>query len=330
MKPMETRELGRSGIRCGRIGLGCATFGREIPEEQAFEIMDHAVERGITLFDTAEAYGGGQARIYRKNQFGVEDEREVSGEMHSSEKIIGRWLTSRRGARERITLLTKVTTGFNPEHVRAALEASLERLQTNVIDLYLYHQFDSKTPFDEAAAAADEGVRRGLVRAAGCSNYSASQLRTALDQSRSRGLARFEAIQSNYNLAVRDIESELLPLTKSEAVGVISYSPLGAGFLSGKYTGDRAAFPKGTRFDVIPGHADIYFNERNFRVVENLRALAERTGIPQVRLAMAWVFQNPGIDVVLVGARSTAHLDNAIAAMDTPFEPAWLSEMNSW
>lgn len=326
---METRELGRSGLRCGRVGLGCATFGREIDEAQAFRIMDQALERGITLFDTAEAYGGGQARLYRKNQFGVEDEREVSGEMHSSEKIIGRWLRA-RNARKHIVLLTKVTVDFRPEHVRTALAASLERLQTDVIDLYLYHQFDAKTPLAEAAAAADEGVRGGLVRAAGCSNYSGAQLEAALNESRSRELARFEVIESNYNLAVRDIESDLLPLTRRESVGVLSYSPLGAGFLTGKYTPDRGAFPKGTRFDVIPGHADVYFNERNFRVVENLRELAERTGIPAERLAMAWVFQNAGIDVVLVGARTAAHLDNAIAAVETACDPAWLSEMNSW
>ena len=326
---MQTRELGKSGLRCGRIGLGCATFGREIGEEQAFQIMDYAVEQGITLFDTAEAYGGGQARAYRKNQFGVADEREVSGEMHSSEKIIGRWLRS-RGARDRVVLLTKVTTDFRPEHVRAALAASLERLQTDVIDLYLYHQFDAKTPLAEAADAAAEGVSLGLVRAAGCSNYPAEQLAAALQESRARGLARFEVIQSNYNLAVRDIESAVLPLTRREAVGVVSYSPLGAGFLTGKYTSDRGAFPKGTRFDVIPGHADVYFGERNFRVVENLRALADRTGIPAVRLAMAWVFQNEGIDVVLVGARTISHLDNAMVALETALDLGWVTEMNSW
>src|SRR4051794_13295484 len=160
---MEIRELGKSGIAASRIGLGCTTFGREIDQEQAFRIMDHAVELGIRLFDTAEAYGGGEAREYRKRHLGVDDAREVGSEMHSSEKIIGRWFKSRGRPRE-ITLLTKVTSNFTPAHVRQALSASLERLQTDFIDLYLYHQFDSGTPEDEAAAAADECVRDGLAR----------------------------------------------------------------------------------------------------------------------------------------------------------------------
>src|SRR5262245_61449379 len=133
---MEQRTLGKSGIRAGRLGLGCTTFGREISEDTAFRIMDHAIEHGITLFDTAEGYGGGQARLYRKNQLGVEDEREVSGEMHSSEKIVGRWMRA-RGARKNVVLLTKVSTNFSRQHVREALSASLDRLQTHVVDLYL-------------------------------------------------------------------------------------------------------------------------------------------------------------------------------------------------
>lgn len=326
---METRRLGRSRVACGRIGLGCATFGREIGEEEAFRIMDYAVERGINLFDTAEAYGGGQARQYRENHLGVKDEREVSGEMHSSEKIIGRWLRS-RGARQQIVLLTKVTINFTRDHVREALQASLERLQTGFVDFYLFHQFDPQTPVEEAVAAADECVRSGLARAAGCSNYNGAQLRTALDASRSLGLAHFDVIESNYNLAIRDIESDVLPIAQEESLGVITYSPLGAGFLTGKYSADRSAFPKGTRFDVIPGHADVYFSERNFRVVEALRSLSELTGTPAVRLAIGWVLQNRSVDVVLAGARTTAHLDSAIAALDMPFEAAWLEQMRSW
>ncbi|MFN7919939.1 MAG: aldo/keto reductase [Bryobacteraceae bacterium] len=320
---METRTLGKSGLRCGRIGLGCATFGREIDQDQAFRIMDHAVEHGISLFDTAEAYGGGQARAYRKNQFGTEDEREVSGEMHSSEKIVGRWIRS-RGARDKIVLLTKVTANFTPAHVREALAASLERLQTDVIDLYLYHQFDANSPVAEAAEAADEGVRRGFVRAAGCSNYTGAQLTAALDEARARSFARFEVVENNYNLAIRDIETDLLPVTQRESIGVITYSPLGAGFLTGKYTADRNAFPKGTRFDVIPGHADVYFSDHNFAVVENLRKASEQSGIPATKLAMAWVLRNPSVDVVLVGARTIAHLDNALSALELADLPSAL------
>ncbi len=317
---METRLLGKTQIRASRMGLGCATFGREIAEDEAFRIMDHAVENGITLFDTAEAYGGGQARLYRKNSLGVEDEREVSGEMHSSEKIVGRWLRA-RNARDKITLLTKVTFGFTREHVREALAASLERLQTSRIDLYLYHQFDVNSTYEQAAEAANDCLASGLVGAMGCSNYSGPQLEQALKH------GRFEVIESNYNLAAREIEADVLPVAAREQVGVITYSPLGAGFLTGKYTPDRGTVPKGTRFDVIPGHIDVYFHERNFQMVERLRALSERVNLPMAQLATAWAFRNPQVDTVLVGARTTRHLDNALTAMATEFDPSWIREL---
>ncbi len=301
------RELGRSGIRTGRFGIGGATFGREIGEEDSFRILDHCFERGIRLIDTAEAYGGGQARDYRRRVLGVDDIRETTGEMHSSEKIVGKWMES-RGVRNEVVLLTKVTTNFTLEHVREALDASLERLRTDRVDLYLYHSFDAATPVEEAAAAMKEAVASGRARAGGCSNYSAEQLRAAARHGRP-----FEVVEANYNLCVRDIEAELLPLAAAERIGVITYSPLAAGFLMGKYAPGGEA-PKGSRFDVIPGHADIYCNERNFAISERLGKEAAERGIPRWRLAMAWVLSNPAVDAMLIGARSTGQVDNALQA----------------
>lgn len=236
-----------------------------------------------------------------------------------------------RGARNQITLLTKVTTNFTIEHVQEAMTASLERLQTDRVDLYLYHQYDTNTAGTvEAAEAIDAVVRAGQARFAGCSNYNGAQLEASLTMSRERSLNRFEVIESNYNLAIRDIEEDVLPLTQRESIGVLTYSPLGAGFLTGKYSGDRNAFPKKTRFDVIPGHADVYFSERNFRVIHELRAMSERTGIPTVQLAMSFVFQNPVVDVVLVGARHSGHLDNAIVALNQPVPTELIEEMRTW
>jgi len=169
LRPKEERLLGRTGISIPRIGLGCATFGREIDEDASFAIMDYAAEHGITLFDTAEAYGGGQAREYRRTKLGVDDQREVNGEMHSSEKIIGRWLRS-RGCRQDIILVTKVTTNFTTAHVREAPDASLERLQTDFVDVYLFHQFDPKTPAEDGVAALNEVAQSDKARAVGCSN----------------------------------------------------------------------------------------------------------------------------------------------------------------
>jgi aryl-alcohol dehydrogenase-like predicted oxidoreductase len=194
----------------------------------------------------------------------------------------------------------------------------------------MFHSFDPQTPLEESLKAMMEAVRRGKVRALGCSNFTADQLVSALEVSQRLGLPRMEAIQPNYSLAARDIEHDLLPLCRKEQVAAITYSPLGAGFLSGKYTTDRDAFPKGSRFHVIPGHADVYFTERNFRVVEQLRKKSEVTGIPLVRLAMGWVLHNPDVTSTLVGARTIAHLDNALMAMEMDFPQEWMAEMDGW
>lgn len=321
---MEQRTLGKSAIRVSRLGLGTATFGREISEEESFRILDYSFEKGIRLIDTAEAYGGGQARDYRKNHLGVDDVREVSGEMHSAEKIVGRWLKA-RGVRNETVLLTKVTTNHTRDHVREALEASLERLQTDFTDLYLYHSYDAKTPAAEAVASMQAVLATGRVKAGGVSNYTGAQLAAALEAGRA-----FEVIESNYNLAIRDIESDVLPLCARESVGVITYSPLGAGFLMGKYTPDRGSLPKGTRFDVIPGHCDVYFSDTNFRRVEKLKELSDRTGVPVAHLATSWVLQNPQVDSVLIGARTIAHVETALAAAALTFEPGWMAEIRAW
>ena len=319
--------LGRSGLKVSRLGLGCATFGREIDEECAFALMDFALDHGITLFDTAEAYGGGQARVYRREKLGVDDSREVSGEMHSSEKIVGRWLRA-RGARDQITLVTKVTTNFTREHVREALEASLERLQTNWVDLYLYHRYDPSVTAEDANDAMNTVIEAGLARAGGCSNYTAGQLEAALDASRTGRATRFEAVEFGYNLI--QSENDLFTVAQREDLGILAYSPLAAGFLSGKYTAQRELVPKGSRFDVIPAHADVYFSERNFRRVDQLHRLARHAGIPALRLAMAWVLDNPAVTTVLVGARSKEHLMNALEAEQTAFKAEWLREIAAW
>lgn len=319
--------MGRSPVKVSRLGLGCTTFGREISEQDAFALMDFSLAHGITLFDTAEAYGGGQAKAYRRDRLGIDDIREVSDEMHSSEKIIGRWFKA-RGTRDQITLVTKVTRDFTRAHVRAALEASLTRLQTDHVDLYLYHSYDASTPVDEAASALDAVIRAGLTRAAGCSNHSGPQLQALITASQQLGLNRPEAIQLPYNLV--QSTHDAFEVVREQHIGVMAYSPLAAGFLTGKYTPDRASVPKGTRFDVIPAHADIYFNERNFRRVTQLHDLARRVGVPALQLAMAWVLQNPLVTNVLVGARTTAHLENALAAQSISFDPSWQREIAAW
>ena len=324
---LEKRQLGRSEIYLSRLGLGCVTFGREIDEKTSCQLMSAALDFDVKLFDTAEAYGGGQARQYRRNTMGVDDCREVTSEMHSSERIIGRWM-KRNGNRSQVLLQTKVTTNFTKQHIQEAIDASLERLQTDWIDLYLFHSFDAKTPLEEGLEALTRAVERGKIRVAGCSNFSAAQLRESLATSSSRGIQRVEEVQPAYSLVDRRIESELLPLCAQEQIGVVTYSPLAAGFLSGKY--QCSSIPKGSRFDVIPGHTDIYFTDQKFAVVEKLRQKSAEIGYPMTLLALGWVLNKPGITSVLVGASKLSHLENAVRATEMDFPDEWMREMDAW
>lgn len=326
---MEHRKLGRTDTSLSFIGLGCVTFGREIDEDASTAVLDDAVERGINWLDTAEAYGGGNARTYRRDVLKVDDVRETSDIMGSSEIIIGNWMKA-RGCRNDVVICSKVSSGNSPENIARALQVSLERLQVDCVDIYELHSPDETVPIAESLAALDEEVSAGRIGTVGCSNFNAAQLREALDASASEGYARFEVVQPPYNLADPGAQDELFPLCRREEVGVTSYSPLAAGFLAGKYTPDRNDFPKGSRFDVIPGHADIYFNDRNFRNVERLRALADNRGIPMVRVAMVWAMGHPDITSVLVGARHAGHLDNAFDALALKADTELREEMSSW
>lgn len=289
-----------------RIGLGCVTFGREIGAEAAFRIMDYAAGKGIRFFDTAESYGEG-----------------------ASEKIVGQWLRA-SGMHARITIATKVSGRLTRSNVSRAVEASRERLGLDTIGVYMPHCPDPSTPIEETLEALTLAVEQKKIGVPGCSNYGVLELSAALRASDAHGLARFRIIQPNYNLVEREIERGLLPLAARNDIRVVTYSPLGAGFLTGKYAPDRTQFPAGSRFAVKPGHADIYFAAEKFQTVERLRAKSAATGVPMARLAMAWVFQNPRIDTVLVGARSTTHLDNAFTALHEPFPAAWKAEMDGW
>lgn len=265
------------------------TFGREIDEPTSYVVMDHALERGINLFDTAEAYAAG-----------------------ASEAVIGRWLT-RCGKRAEVVLATKVAGSLTRQRIIESADGSLQRLQTDYIDLFQLHHWDKNVPYEETAAALDELVTQGKVRYVGCSNYSAKQLADMLSVQRAAGYAPMVSVQPGYNLVKRDIEAALLPLCTKEQIGVLSFSPLGAGFLTGKYR-KGGAIPAGTRFDVAPAHQDVYFSDENFAIVENLRGQSEASGHSMVQLALAWAISQPAITSVLIGARNENQVDQAFAA----------------
>ncbi|MEO2019744.1 MAG: aldo/keto reductase [Fuerstiella sp.] len=287
---MQYLNLGHSPLSVSSIGMGCVTFGREIDKQTSLPIMDHAFGHGITLFDTAAAYAQG-----------------------ASETVVGDWLNS-RNRREQIVLATKVGGTLTRERIVSSTEASLKRLQTDRIDLLQTHAWDKSTPLDETLEALTTLVEQGKIRYVGCSNYDAPQLAAALTLSDQSQLTRLTSVQPPYNLVQRDIEADLLPLCSRENIGVISYSPLAAGFLTGKY---RLGQPVsvGTRFDVIPGHQPIYFTEHGYQVLERLDESAHTTGLSHVQLALSWVFRQRNISSVLIGARNTSHVDQAIDAL---------------
>jgi 1-deoxyxylulose-5-phosphate synthase len=301
---MDYRAVGKSCLRVSSIGLGCVTFGREIDAGASFAVMDRAMELGITLFDTAEAYGGGL-----------------------SEEIIGQWL-AKRGTRDQIVLATKVRPPLSGPRVLESAEASLRRLGSDTVDLFLLHSWDASAPLDETLEALDTVVRQGKARAVGCSNVAGRQLREALWRQDARGWSRMEAVQENYNLVVRDIESEMMPLCADQTVGVIAYSPLGGGFLAGKYTRGEAA-SAGTRFDLVPGMQPIYMHEAGFRILAGLEAKAAALGTTAPLLALAWALTQPGITSLLIGARRPEQVDQALEANAMGMTPGLRAELSA-
>jgi aryl-alcohol dehydrogenase-like predicted oxidoreductase len=287
---MQYRSLGQSDVSVSSVGMGCVTFGREVDLQSSLLIMDHAFEQGITLFDTAEAYAQGE-----------------------SERVVGEWMKSRH-SRDKVVLATKISGLLTRQRVVASAEASLKRLQTDRIDLMQTHVWDESTPLEETLGALTTLVQQGKVRHIGCSNYSAPQLKAALALSSIGAFSRLVSVQPPYNLVQRDIEADLLPLCAAENIGVISYSPLAAGFLTGKYR-RGAAIPSGTRFDVIPGHQNIYFTEHGYQVLEKLDAESRATGQSHVQLALSWVLNQSGISSVLIGARNVGQIDQAIRSL---------------
>ena len=286
----------------GRLGLGCSTFGREVGVEPAFALLDHAVASGLTLLDTAATYSHGE-----------------------SERILGQWLAARRSQRARLTVATKMYPPYTPENIAAAAAASAARLGVEVIDLFYLHKWDATVDTPGALAALDRLVREGRVRALGASNFTAGQLAPLIERQEAKGFAPFRALQNNHNLAVREVDPAIRDLCARQGLAIVTYSPLGAGFLTGKH---RAGVQPGSRFALSPGHQDIYFNPEAHRRLEKLAAVAARSGHSLSHLALAWAMHQPGTSCVLVGGRGPAYIDQALAALAFN-DPALFAELES-
>jgi len=296
---MELRMLGRSGLKVYPLCLGANVFGWTINEKRSIELLDAFVGAGFNFIDTADVYS-----TWVPGHQGGE-----------SETIIGNWMKS-RGNRASIVIATKVgmemrgQKGLSKAHILASVEGSLRRLQTHYIDLYQAHKADPETPIEETLAAYTELIAAGKVRAIGASNYTTEQFSTALEASMRLGLPRYESLQPEYNLYTRaPYEQELEPLCHKNSLGVIPYSALASGFLTGKYRSEKD-------FGKSPRGAGMtrYLNARGLRVLAALDTVATKVGTAPAQVALAWLIARPRITAAIASATSLAQLDEIISA----------------
>jgi len=311
---MENRRLGKYGLEVPALCLGTMTFGLQVAEAESRGILDKAFESGLTFLDSADAYPLGGTR-------------ETIGR---TEEIIGSWMND-RGVRDRVIIATKCYAptrggpnnwGLSRQHIMESIEGSLRRLNTDHVDIYQAHGFDPFTPIEETLRAFEDLVTSGKVRYLGCSNYPAWRLGQALSAARSMGFGGYMSVQPRYNLLYREIETELLPLCKSEGLGVLVYNPLAGGFLSGKYQKgqepeDGTRFTLGTAADRYQAR---YWHEAQFDAVETLKRAVDARELNMVSVAVGWVLAQEGVTSAIIGASRPDQLDANLAALNVKFD----------
>ncbi len=304
---MKHRPLGRTGLYVSEICFGTMTFGGqgwwktmgEVDQGNANALVERALAAGVNFIDTADVYSEGH-----------------------SERILGQALRDLKVKREDVIIATKVrgrtapgpnTVGLSRGHIMHAVEASLKRLGLDYIDLYQVHGADLVTPIEETMSALDNLVSRGLVRYIGCSNMAAWQIMKALGLSRQHNYARFETVQAYYTIAGRDLEREIIPMLSDQQLGLMVWSPLAGGLLSGKF-GRQSATPNDARrltFDFPPVN-----KEHAFDIVDVIRPIAEAHGVSVARIALAWLLHQKAVMSVIVGAKTITQLDDNLAATE--------------
>lgn len=305
---MQYNRLGKSGLNVSQLCLGTMAFGRWIDEAASREIIEVALDAGINFIDTANFYGKGQD----------EDFKYGTGE---SEEIIGRAL---KGSRDKVVLATKVGNpmgrgqndyGYSRIHIMREVEHQLKRLQTDYIDYYQVHRFGTDTPLEETLRTLNDLVRQGKVRYVGCSNYAAWQIAKSNAICDRMNLEKYIAVQSQYNLLRRDIEDEIIPFCKSEDVGLMVYSPLGRGMLSGKYK-MGSSLPENSRGAHGEQLLKKYFTERDYKLVEAYMEIAKDNDMSLPKLAMSWVVNQKQVTSAIIGASKPYHVTDAVEAIE--------------
>ncbi|WP_028558903.1 aldo/keto reductase [Paenibacillus pinihumi] len=307
---MDYRTVGKTGIQVSPLCFGTMSFGGNADKEHSRALFQRSREAGINFFDTADVYNGGLA-----------------------EEWLGEFI---RGSRDELVLTTKAgfpsgtdinARGASRRHLRLSVERSLKRLGTDRIEFYFIHHFDSLTAIEETVRALDDLQQEGKILYPAVSNWSAWQIAKALGIAEREALARFELIQPMYNLVKRQAEVELLPLAASEQLGVISYSPLGGGLLTGKY--GQGKQPEAGRLVDQANYARRYGEADYYTAADRFNAYASQYGAHPAALAVAWVLHHPAITAPIIGARSVEQLEPSIAALDIRLTPAARSEISS-
>ncbi|HXG35667.1 MAG TPA: aldo/keto reductase [Dehalococcoidia bacterium] len=307
---MEYRQLGRSGLTVSKLGLGCNNFGARIDEEQSLKVIRRALDLGITFFDTADVYGN----------------------RGLSEQYLGKAL---KGVRQEVIIATKFSSpmgegplwqGGSRRYIYQAVHASLQRLETDYIDLYQLHWPDPQTPIEETLRALNDLIREGIVRYIGCSNLTAAQVVEAQLTARLLHLTPFISAQNRYNLLSREVERELLPLCQRYGLGFIPYYPLASGFLTGKYhRGEQP--PEGTRLARMTSMASELMTDENFDLLEKLERFASDHGRSISELALGWLAAQPAVDCVIAGATRPEQVEANLKSLEWRLSDQDLAEV---
>jgi aryl-alcohol dehydrogenase-like predicted oxidoreductase len=307
---MEYRTLGKTGIQVSKLCLGTMSFGREADQETAAAMFHRCREVGINFFDTANVYSAGQ-----------------------SEEMLGELI---QGSREQLVITSKFSSamgddanaqGGSRRHIMRAVEGSLRRLGTEWIDIYFVHRFDPRTPMETTLRALDDLVHQGKILHPAVSNWAAWQIAKALGISALEGLAPLACIQPMYNLVKRQAEVEILPLAQSEQMGVITYSPLGGGLLSGKYGVERK--PEQGRLVENEMYMKRYGPDVYYQIADDLIAHAREKGVSPVSLAVAWVMSHPAVTAPIIGARNVEQLQGSLGALEIDMTPEWREQISA-
>ena len=304
---MDYRFLGRTGLRVSELCFGAMAFGEVTDEKVSHELLDRFVEAGGTFVDTSDNYSRG-----------------------ASEQILGRWLA--RHKREDLVIATKVRgqmsdsptdQGLSRQHIMKSVDESLRRLQTDYVDLYQIHYWDPDTPLDETLSTMDMLVRSGKVRYVGASNVKGYQLQKALGLADKHGWEPFVSLQACYNLLVREIEWELIPLCRKEGPGVLPFSPMAKGWLSGRYRRGMAEPPAESRIASAAGRMRWaeYGTEHTWTVLDALHTVASETGHTPAQVALNWLLDAPGVTAPIIGARTAQQLDDNLGAVGWSLDP---------